>query len=500
MKKTYIVTMIISLIMSIFTCILPVFAEKASSSRAQPKPMYYVVAQGYVPGASIGNEYSGSYEVVYSGSTNPGKNDGDIIYYNGVAYQYRWTIYVEDINNPSESEKEMLSRYGIDTDDGRIGITEIKDSATQTVDDGKREYDEYDKKLVASILGKDISEVTAEDCENTIPGLSMKSITRGTIIDDIVGGISWLIAKVIIFFCDISDDILGVNTVQYAGSLPVFDAEHDYMNAFMSLFNVLAHFMLLLGLALSIAEEVIRYSNGQGNMFNVVLNFAKAFIYTEIFIVLSLNAFILAQTTGQKVAEQLLMHGGASTSVGIFGTLAVTIISLIKYAGVKAWFIILVFAIVILFLFLQIAILMVKKVPQFITMLAKGSVMPFFIVRGNNSTVSGYLLQLGMFFMQIMLQFMCLGFGLTLVNSAVSSAGIKISFFVGGAIVLMSINEIGGWLGGLSSEDDLGKMVGMLHHSQGLIEGIGKGAEYLSSHFGSNPSDSLSRVGKAAGD
>ena len=63
----------------------------------------------------------------------------------------------------------------------------------------------------------------------------------------------------------------------------------------------------------------------------------------------------------------------------------------------------------------------------------------------------------------------------------------------------MSINEIGGWLGGLSSEDDLGKMVGMLHHSQGLIEGIGKGAEYLSSHFGSNPSDSLSRVGKASG-
>ena len=125
------------------------------------------------------------------------------------------------------------------------------------------------------------------------------------------------------------------------------------------------------------------------------------------------------------------------------------------------------FTVAILFVILWIKTLFfyMKKVPQMVAMLGKGSVLPFFLARGQTQAVTSYLQQLGMFYLQIVLQFAFIAFGMNIMGGGASGTEGTLVSVALGTVMILSIDEIDRWVGGLSGEDDLNKAVSFMHHA-----------------------------------
>ncbi len=313
-------------------------------------------------------------------------------------------------------------------------------------------------------------------------------------INSLCRTIGWSVIKTFVSILSVGTDFFEITGYSVVGFYPTF--ANDLINTVVKFFAGLTWVLFGIGLILSLCEEAIRYSNGQGSISTLALNIVKGFLYTFVFIAASAFLYNIACDTGISLANAIITTdagaaagiGSAVTTGGLIGMIALVSGKLVPFLLTNpiAGFSIL---IVICLLIIKTVFFLLKKIPQFLSMIMKGSVMSFFIVRGNNSTVQSYFIQLGMFYLQIMGQFVFLSLGFALMLNAMDDnygfifKTLADSNFLIGLVIIASANEVGGWLGGLSGEDDLGKAVGTMHHASGLVKG---GAEFLTGISGLN--------------
>ena len=352
-------------------------------------------------------------------------------------------------------------------------------------------YDDTDFKLVSQCTGIPESSLRVGD-KNATTGMQEGSddmadymyYTKWHVthpIRSLFGITSWQATKFIYNAMSIGQDFFNVSS--YQGLRPQF--ANTYVNTVVQFFISLSWMLYALGVVLAVLEESVRYTNGQGDFNTLIFNGLKGLIYTAVFVVLSVNIFEIACDTGIALANSISGQGSGALNPGMAGLNGVIstfldMVVCVGFAGLcsapTGFMIALMILITLIYMGLKIMFFFAKKVPQFLSMLAKGCIMPFFVARGNNSSVDTYLMQLGMFFLQIMMQFIFFSLGITLIckNQALDGSFNIFDIFnqdmILGLCILASANEIGGWIGGMSAEDDLGKTLHTLSHGASLVK------------------------------
>lgn len=302
-------------------------------------------------------------------------------------------------------------------------------------------------------------------------------------IDSTEKQIAWNVFKVIDVLTDIGADFFEIKEEEYTAkdkiSLNFFQPQfkNDILQGIFNVYKSVEWLMFAIGLMLAIGEEAIAYGNGKGNLSSFCINVIKAFFFCIAFNFIAANFYTMANSLGRLMSEQFMIENAPSTSNTSSGIAILFSVSVLwQYIATGGFLFVIVYAIVLFILWLRIAIFYAKKVPIMLTMMAKGSIMPFFMVRGSNSTVTQYLQNLGMFFLQIILQFAFVGLGIALMGSG------GLSNIIIGIVILFSIDEVDKWVGGINGEADLDKMVSFMHHSQ-----IGKINTAVYGLFGKKP-------------
>lgn len=371
---------------------------------------------------------------------------------------------------------------------------------TNTTNDSTDE--EMDMEILEALYG----EKDAENHKDLIPEFSIwDPINTGAAC------ISWTIFKLILKTNNICSDFFDFDNggLTWAGLVPIPSFKNSVMKGFVYLLSWIAQIMLAIGILLSIGEETIRYGNGQGNFASTVINFIKAVAFTVIFIIFGCTMFQVANNLGYQGALAI-MGGDKSTftgdanvknviSTGLSGAglLLGAGSSILALGG--GGLICLTVAVVGFILWLKTVFFYMKKIPQMVAMLGKGSVLPFFISRGQTQAVTSYLQQLGMFYLQIVLQFAFVAFGMNIMGGGASGTENALTSACLGAIMILSIDEIDRWIGGLSGEDDLNKAVSFLHHAglQNMASGIQSAGHGIKSALTGTGAGVVGEVGDA---
>ena len=349
---------------------------------------------------------------------------------------------------------------------------------------GTKRYDKLDYDLASQALGVSVSELVDEG--ETVPVNDTDTAKANDTMKDFMSNLefsitdplnsaakeaSWGVTKFIVQLLSIGDDFFTITG--YSGLHPVFS--NQYVSTFAEFFSGVTWCLFLFGVVLGCLEEAIRYSNGQGSFSTLAMNILKGLIYTCAFQFVSTSFYNISVTTGEALANAVSQNSSGSintvaSTASAFTSMASLVLGILKIAiGSGNFMIILAMVFGVVYLVVKAAFFMAKKIPQFLTMMAKGSVMSFFVARGNNSTINSYLIQLGMFYVQIILQFTLIMLGISMIadgltgNATSWSAGLTTKTIVG-ICLMASANEVGGWLGGLSGEDDLGKAIHTLSH------------------------------------
>ena len=307
-------------------------------------------------------------------------------------------------------------------------------------------------------------------------------------IDSTEKQIAWNIFKVIDALTDIGADFFEINEKKYTAQdkigLNFFQPQfkNDILQGIFNVYKSVEWLMFAIGLMLALGEEAIAYGNGKGNLSSFCINVIKAFFFCIAFNFIAANFYAMASSLGRLMSEQFIIENASASSntSSAIGLLA-SVSALWAFISTGGFLFVIAYAVILFIIWFKIAVFYAKKVPMMLTMMAKGSIMPFFMVRGNNSTVTQYLQSLGMFFLQIILQFAFVGLGIALMGAG------GVSNIVIGIVILLSIDEVDKWVGGLNGEDDINKMVSFMHHAQ-----IGKVNTAVDRIFGKNDSSGSS--------
>ena len=292
-------------------------------------------------------------------------------------------------------------------------------------------------------------------------------------IDSGAACIGWAIFKLIYKTGSVGSGFFNfdMSSLTWAGFVPIPNFTNGVMKGFVYLLSWIAQIMLAIGILLSIGEETIRYGNGQGNFASTVMNVIKAIGFTIVFIIFGCTMYQVANNLGME-GSLLIMKGNNSTLFDASSAGSnITATGFLLGAGCTITALgsggLMMFTVAILFVILWIKTLFfyMKKVPQMVAMLGKGSVLPFFLARGQTQAVTSYLQQLGMFYLQIVLQFAFIAFGMNIMGGGASGTEGTLVSVALGTVMILSIDEIDRWVGGLSGEDDLNKAVSFMHHA-----------------------------------
>lgn len=340
--------------------------------------------------------------------------------------------------------------------------------------------DALDQELLEALYGKE----EASKHQDEIPSFDLwDPINSGAAC------IGWSIFKIILKTGSVGSEFFNFSSssLTWAGLVPIPNFTNDVMKGFVYLLSWIAQIMLAIGILLSIGEETIRYGNGQGNFASTIMNFIKAIGFTVIFVIFGCTMFQVANQLGIQGAAAIMQGdnntftGGADVTNVIGSGISVSGLLLGAGGSISALggggIIFITVAILFAVLWIKTIFFYMKKVPQMVAMLGKGSVLPFFMARGQTQAVTSYLQQLGMFYLQIVLQFAFLAFGMNIMGGGASGTEGVLTSVALGAIMILSIDEIDRWIGGLSGEDDLNKAVSFMHHSNipSLANGVAGG-------------------------
>ena len=323
---------------------------------------------------------------------------------------------------------------------------------------------EIDNELLKALYGND----EWESHKDEIPSFDLFNP-----IDSGAACIGWAIFKLIYKTGSVGSGFFNfdMSSLTWAGFVPIPNFTNGVMKGFVYLLSWIAQIMLAIGILLSIGEETIRYGNGQGNFASTVMNVIKAIGFTIVFIIFGCTMYQVANNLGMEGAL-LIMKGNNSTLFDASSAGSnITATGFLLGAGCAITALgsggLMMFTVAILFVILWIKTLFfyMKKVPQMVAMLGKGSVLPFFLARGQTQAVTSYLQQLGMFYLQIVLQFAFIAFGMNIMGGGASGTEGTLVSVALGTVMILSIDEIDKWVGGLSGEDDLNKAVSFMHHA-----------------------------------
>lgn len=324
--------------------------------------------------------------------------------------------------------------------------------------------------------------------------------------------IGWSVFKIVMKTSGVCTNFFNFDEnagLTWAGLVPIPSFQNSVMKGFVYLLSWISQIMLAIGIILSIGEETIRYGNGQGNFASTVMNIIKAIGFTVAFVIFGCTMFQVANRLGYQGALAI-MQGDANTFTGntnvtnVIGE-ALSAAGLLYGAGSSilalgsGGLIILAIAILIIVLWVKAVFFYMKKIPQMVAMLGKGAILPFFVARGQTQAVTSYLQQLGMFYLQIVLQFAFLAFGMNIMGGGANGTESVLTSVFLGAIMILSIDEIDRWIGGIAGEDDLNKAVSFLHHAS--LPNVVNGTAGTFKHIGSSLSArSGAGIAGAAGD
>ena len=264
------------------------------------------------------------------------------------------------------------------------------------------------------------------------------------------------------------------------------------------------------GFVIAAAEEGARYSSGSGNIGAFIKNVLLGAVYAGFYSSIALYLFHLSYEMGSGImgiysngayggvnninaaAAEGLASEVLQTMAGSWVSFSSKVLTGFNLFGVAHLLLGLFFLVV----FVKMAILLLKNVAVLLALVAKGSVMGFFIMRGNMTAVTNYLMQMFGFYLQIVLQMAFYALGFKLLN--VSLYCPFDSRFYLGFVFILSVNEIPGWVGGVSVEDDINKIGQEAHYLTQIMSTTGVSPSSLLNSGGASGGNSAADVANAA--
>lgn len=310
---------------------------------------------------------------------------------------------------------------------------------------------------------------------------SFWSFIKGTaltkIFNSILSHLAWPLFSLTALCPRLVDNVYAVTVSSSAGSsnAPGFFIvafRNTDINQFYHFFDQFTKIWAIVGFVIAAAEEAIRYSTGSGNpvgfVKNAILGFAYAGFFSDVALLLFNAAYSLGSgilniystniNTGAVLGQLGLVSG---LSIGVLGMSAGGWVALASTSIKLVGLLLILVGLFFLIVTAKMCALLLKNVAAFLALTAKGSIMGFFVMRGNMSTVSTYLMQLFSFYLQIVVQMGFYGLGFRLMSSG--GYWLFSSKTLLGIALILSVNEVPGWVGGVSLEDDVAKIVHEAH-------------------------------------